>query len=156
MFRLEFGIEHRGCVVNELSRAVPHVRLICPGGFILDDRSADEVLVLDKPEESDVDAVLDFLGRSDGIKEAKLLERTVDKAFVRILTTVAPDAGYCSEAVEGNHGFRLGYEIQQGGVERWDVGLLGRSQAEALVERLKGMGELKYHRVSEVSWAGLA
>jgi len=46
MFKLEFGTEHRGRVVNELSRALPDLRLVCPGGFHIDADSAEEILAL--------------------------------------------------------------------------------------------------------------
>ena len=44
MFRLKFGIVHRGCLVNEISRALPDLRLICPGGFILGPNTVEEVI----------------------------------------------------------------------------------------------------------------
>jgi len=47
MFQVEFGVAHRGCLVNELSRAFPDVRFICPGGFVAGS-SAEEVIVLDR------------------------------------------------------------------------------------------------------------
>ena len=46
-------------------------------------------------------------------------------------------------------------EVQTGGVEQWVVGCRLRTQAVELVAELKGMGELRYHRVSEVSWDAL-
>ena len=52
MFKLEFGTEHRGRVVNELSRALPDLRLVCPGGFHIDADSAEEILALDDPSDS--------------------------------------------------------------------------------------------------------
>ena len=48
MHKLEFGIAHRGCIVNEMSKALPNVRFVCPGGFILPDGYADEILSLDQ------------------------------------------------------------------------------------------------------------
>ena len=156
MFKLEFSIVHRGCLVNELSRELPQVRFVCPGGFILGPDSAEEVLALDDPTDSDVDSVMGLLRRSEDIAEVELLERTADRAFVRILTSSSPETGYVSQAVERNRCFRIGTEVQEGGVEQWVVGCLRRSQAEALVEELGSMGELKYHRLSEASWAALA
>ncbi len=35
MIQVEFGIVHEGCLVNELSRSLPEIRFICPGGFVL-------------------------------------------------------------------------------------------------------------------------
>ena len=154
MFKLEFGIVHRGCLVNELSRAVPKIRFICPGGFILGPSSTEEILAIDKPDEGDVQAVMGYLKGSPGIAEAEVVERTPDKAFIRILTSANPE-GFCSEAVARNRCFRIGMEIQHGGVERWAVGSFERAQAEQLLKDLAGLGELKYHSISEVSWQAL-
>ena len=134
---------------------MPGVRLICPGGFILDANSADEIIALDKPTDGDVEAVLGFLEDSESIAESSLVERTPDKAFVHLRSSVAPEVGYCSQAVERNRCFRIGQEIQHGGVEQWRVGCRDRSNAEGLIENLKGMGDLRYHRLSEVSWEEL-
>ena len=155
MFKLEFGIVHRGCVVNELSRAMPDIRFVCPGRFHLDADSADEILAFDNPTDDAVQLVLDYLRKSRKIAEVRLLERTPERAFVRLVSSEAPEVGYCSDAVERNRCFRLGYEVQHGGVEQWKVGCRERAQAERLVEDLKGMGELKYHRISEASWEEL-
>ena len=155
MFLLEFGIEHRGCIVNELSRAMPHIRMICPGGFILDADTADEVIALDKPTDGDVQAVLGYLGDASTIAEVSLIERTPDRAFVHFLSPVAPEVGYCSKAVERNRCFRLGSEVQEGGVEKWRVGCKEHSYADGLVEELRGMGDLKYHNLREASWEEL-
>ena len=156
MFKLEFGIVHRGCVVNKLSRALPQVRLICPAGFVLDASSAYEILALDNPADEDVRAAIDYLKGSDNIAQVSLLERTADKAFIHIVSSAAPETGYCSQAVARNLCFPLSKEVQHGGVEQWEVGCMERSQADRLVEDLKGMGDLKYHRISQVSWAELA
>ena len=155
MYKLEFGIVHRGCVVNELSRALPDLRIVCPGGFVLPSNAADEVVVIDDAGDDDVQAVLDHLNSSPSIAEAHLLERAPDKAFIRIVSEGGPETGYCSEAVARNRGFRLVYELQHGGVENWKVGCLERSQAEQLVKDLQSMGELKYHHISEASWNAL-
>ena len=155
MFKVEFGVVHRGCLVNQLSRDVPSVRFVCPGGFILSPTAAEEILVLDNPSEGEVQAVLDSLSDADGIAESHLLERTSDKTFIRILTETSPDQGYCSEAVARNHGFRIGMEIQQGGVEKWKVGCFERGQAENLLKEMALMGELKSQSIEEVSWEEL-
>jgi|GEM_PF-1586870 predicted DNA binding protein len=155
MYRLEFGVEHRGCVVNEMSRDLPQVRLICPGGFILGKNNADEILILDNPTQADVDAVIQWLEDSPKITEVEVIERTEDKAYVGIMACADPPQGFCSGAVERNRCFRIGYEIQEGGVEKWTVGAKHRSYVDALVEELRTMGELKYHRVTETSWAEL-
>ena len=155
MFKLEFGIVHEGCIVNEMSRALPHIRLICPGGFILGPNSADEIIALDNPTDGDVESVLTFLRNAPTIPEASLVERTPDRAFVHLLSSKDPAVGYCSQAVYSNRCFRLGSEVQHGGVEQWKVGCKERSYADALVEDLKAMGELRYHRLSEASWEEL-
>lgn len=152
MFKLEFGIVHRGCLVNELSRAFPRVRLICPGGFILGPSSAEELLVLDRPSEVDLENVLNHLRNAPEIAETQLVEHRADKAFIRILTSANPEAGFCSEAVAKNRCFRIGMEIQEGGVEHWKVACWERSQAEQLLKELAHMGELKHQSISEDSW----
>ena len=155
MFKVEFGVVHRGCLVNQLSRAVPSVRFICPGGFILGPTSAEEILVLDNPIQQELEAVLDHLERDSGIAECSLLERSGDKAFVRILTSASPGEGYCSEVVANNRGFRIGMEIQQGGLEKWKVGCFERANAEQLLKDLARLGEIKSQSISEVSWQEL-
>jgi hypothetical protein len=83
--------------------------------------------------------------------ESSLVERTAVKAFVHLKSYAAPAVGYCSQAVERNRCFRIGQEIQHEGVERWRVGCRDRSNAEGLIEDLKEMGDLRYHKISEVS-----
>ncbi len=91
MYKLEFGIVHEGCVDNELSRAVPDVRLVHPGGFIVSADLAEEVLALNNPTDAHVESVLEFLRESNGIAEVELLERTSDTAFVHLVSS-APAA----------------------------------------------------------------
>ncbi|MSO21695.1 MAG: hypothetical protein EXQ58_00265 [Acidobacteria bacterium] len=117
--------------------------------------SAEEILVVDKPKEGEVQAVMGHLKATRGIAEAELLEQTVDKAFIRILASANPETGFCSEAVARQRGFRIGMEIQQGGVEQWEVGCFQRSQAEQILDELQTMGELKYSSIAEVSWQEL-
>ena len=155
MHKLEFGIVHRGCLVNEMSRALPDIRLICPGGFILGPNTVEEVIAIDRPEQDDIDRVFKLLEAKAGIAEAELLERTTDKAFIRILVSISPDTGFCSQAVARNRGFRIGMELQEGGVEKWTVGCIRRADAEKLVEELRTMGELTYQTIEEVSWQAL-
>lgn len=155
MHKLEFGIVHRGCLVNEMSRALPDIRLICPGGFILGPNTVEEVIAIDRPEQDDIDRVFELLEAKAGIAEAELLERTTDKAFIRILVSISPDTGFCSQAVARNRGFRIGMELQEGGVEKWTVGCIRRADAEKLVEELRTMGELTYQTIEEVSWQAL-
>ena len=138
-----------------MSRALPDLKIISAGGFIVSPTQADEVLIIEDPTDEDVEASLDFLKNSGEIEVAKEIERTDEKAFIRILTTAAPETGYCSEAVAKNRCFNLGMEVQEAGVEQWRVGCLERSQAEQLVEDLKGMGDLRYHRITESSWTDL-
>ena len=140
MFLLEFGVVHEGCVVNELSRALPNDRFICPGGFILNEHSADEIIALDGPTDADVEAVQPFLQSSGSIAESSLVERTPGRAFVHLRSSTAPAVGYCSQAVERNPCFRIGHEIQHKGVEQWRVGCRDRSNAEGLIEDLKEWG----------------
>ena len=150
MFRVEFSLVHRGCLVNEVSRAFPDIRFICPGGFI-EGSSAEEVIVLDNPDEDRVQQVMEYLEASPKVVETELLERTTDRAFVRFVTGSLPEA-FCSKVVEKHHGFRLGMEIQEGGVEIWRVGCAKREQAEELLEELKSLGEVKQSSISETSW----
>ena len=155
MFKLEFGIVHRDCVVNELSRALPEIRIISAGGFITSPTEADEVLIIDSSSDADIDSFMNFLQNSPKIAEADLMKRLPDKAFVRILCSAGPETGYCSQAVYKNRCFNLGKEVQIGGVEQWTVGARQRLQAENLVKDLQEMGDLKYHTITEVSWNAL-
>ena len=108
------------------SKALEIEGKICPGGFALGPTSGEEILAFDNPSEEELQRVLDHLHKSPEIDDAQLLEQTADNAFVRIQTSTSPDDGYCSEAVARNHGFRIGMEIQEGGVEQWKVGFFGR------------------------------
>ena len=73
MVKLEFGVVHEGCIVNELSRALPEIRFICPGGFVLSQSSAEEIIVIDKADDRKIEATLDFLHTSEAIAEADLI-----------------------------------------------------------------------------------
>ena len=152
MYKLEFGIAHRGCIVNQMSIALPDVRFVCPGGFILSDGYADEILSLDRPSDGDVASVMDWLKASSGIEELEMVERTGTSAVISILAKAEPPEGYCSQAVERNRCFRIGYEIQQGGVEQWVVGAEKLQYVESLVEELKTMGDLKFTNITQSSW----
>lgn len=154
MFKVEFSIVHQGCLVNELSRDFPKIRFICPGGFVLGPSSVEEVIVLDKPSEDEVQAVLDYLEALPKVVTVELLERTANRAFVRFASTALPEK-FCSEVVAKHHCFPIGMEIQQGGLEMWRVGCVERCQAELLLEELKGLGELKHSSISEVRWQEL-
>ena len=135
-----------------LSQSLPDIRFICPGGFVLNDSSAEEVIAIDKPGSTDVQSALDHLKRQPEVAEVELLESTSDKAFVRILTSANPGTGFCLEAVERNRCFPIGMEIQYGGVEHWKVGCYKRSQDDELLAQLARMGELQYQTISEASW----
>ena len=153
MFRADFSIVHRGCLVNRLSRRLPRIRFICPGGF-LEPASVEELIILDNPSDDDVGAVTGFLKAATGVTQADLLERTSDKAFVRFVSTARPET-FCSQVVARHHGFRIGMEIQKDGLEMWRVGCVERRQAEEMIEELKALGELKHSAISEASWQEL-
>ena len=155
MFKLEFGIVHRGCLVNRMSRAHPELRIISAGGFTPSPDQADEILIFEDADDDDLHAALGFLRDSGEIAELDVVERTPKRAYVRILTNAEPETGYCSDAVKRHRGFSIGMEVQTGGVEQWVVGCRLRTQADELVAELEGMGELRYQRVSEVSWDAL-
>ncbi|MAE60840.1 MAG: hypothetical protein CMJ49_05715 [Planctomycetaceae bacterium] len=154
MYQIEFGIVHRGCLVNELSRALPRVRMICPGGFILGPKSVEELVVLDRPSEEEVKAVLDHLDESDGIAEAQVVERSADKVYIYFKAIETPES-FCSQVVERNRCLKIGMEIQSGGVEQWKVGCVERADAETLIEDMKELGELTYTKITETSWENL-
>ncbi|MBM4436421.1 MAG: hypothetical protein FJ029_04120 [Actinobacteria bacterium] len=155
MVKLEFGIKHRGCLVNEASRALPDLRILAPGGFLHGAKGAEEILVIDRPGPHDVDRFLNHFRGAPGIATVELLERTPDKAFFRVYVTQNPPDGFCSEAVFRNRGLRVGLEVQVGGVEQWTVACFRREDAENLVRDLQGMGDLTYHRIGEASWGEL-
>ena len=156
MYLLEFSIAHEGCVVNELSRAVPNVRFVCPGGFVINENAADEILALDDPTDSDLESVIKFMNESSSVDNFSIVEKTINRVFIYFRSASAPEVGYCSEAVERNHCFGIGHEIQHKGLEQWRVGCKNRSDAEGLVNDLKGMGDLQHHKISEVSWEELS
>ena len=91
MYKLEFGIVHEGCVDNELSRAVPDVRLVHPGGFIVSADLAEEVLALNNPTDAHVESVLEFLRESNGLAEVELPERTSDTAARSVIFSTGFD-----------------------------------------------------------------
>ncbi len=155
MYRGECGVFHGDCVVNELSRAVPPVQIMCPGGFIINTQSADEVLALSRPTDAEIDAVLVFLETSASIAASSLLERTPEYTYVHLLFRIAPTTSYCSKVVEKNRYFRLGYEMQINGVEQWQVGCSEQPQSERLLRDLPSLGGFKYGRITKTSWGDL-
>jgi len=151
MYQVDFGIVHNGCIVNELSRALPSIRMICPGGFVLGPSEVEELIVLDHPSEADVQAVLDHLKSSSDIANADVVERTDDKAFVYFKAVRTPDT-FCSQVVARNRCFKIGLEMQSEGVEQWKVGCAERADAEKLLNELKALGELTRTSITEASW----
>ena len=154
MFKVEFEIRHEGCLVNELSRALPDIRLICPGGFILGASSVAELIVVDSSSDEDVGAVMDFLEGLPEVERVELLERNDGKAFIYFKSLRVPKT-FCSQVVEKNHGFRIGMEIQEDGLEKWTVGCVERSDAEQLLSDLAALGELARQSITEGSWQAL-
>ena len=154
MYQVEFAIVHEGCVVNELSRTFPKLRIICPGGFVTGPSSVEELVVLDKPSDKDIEKVMGFFEKLSGIDRVELLERTADKAFIYFRSQRLPET-FCSKVVERNRGFRIGMEIQEDGLEKWKVGCVTQSDAEQLLKDLQFLGELKHTSIAQASWQAL-
>jgi hypothetical protein len=160
MYTLEFGILHRDCVVNELSRKYPNVKIVCLGGIVLDPdlsdgHTAEEILSVESSNETEILDSIRFLKEHDQIAETSIIEKTTGKTIVRLLASTVPVTGYCSEAVRKNRCYPLGLEIQMGGVEQWIVGSYEPSQLDALLEQLTTMGEIKYKNISKANWSEL-
>ena len=153
MFKIEFHIEHQGCLANELSRAFPELRFICPGGFIAEG-SVSELVAIDEPSDEDVEAVMDFFASRPEITEARMLERTADKAFIYYTSSRLPET-FCSQVVQRNCCFPIGMEIQEAGLEKWTVACLERGQAEALLKGLAALGPIRHAEITEPSWQDL-
>jgi len=153
MFKVEVHIVHQGCLANEMSRAFPKLRFLCPGGFIADS-SVSELVALDSPGDEDVRAVMDFFAGRDEITEARVLERTADKAFIYYTSSRLPET-FCSQVVQRNRCFPIGMEIQEAGLEKWTVGCVERSQAESLLKDLEALGPIRHADISETSWQEL-
>ena len=154
MFQVDFRIVHSGCLVNEVSRDYPGIRFICPGGFITGPSAVEELIILDGPSDDQVESVVAHLAGMDDIESVRLLERTDDKAFVYFRSSRVPEA-FCSQVVEKNHGFRIGFEIQQGGLEMWRVACVEREHAEQLLADLEALGQIKANSITELSWQEL-
>ena len=156
MALLEFGLVHDGCIVNQLSRFMPQVRIVAVGGFVLPNGGANEIIALDCPVESEVESALEFLRDSQMIDNVRAIENSDHRVFIHLISNSAPEVGYCSETVNSNLCHKVGLEIQYEGVEQWKVMSTEVSHFETLIEDLKEMGELKYHRVSSKgSWEDL-
>jgi len=153
MFRVEFSVVHTGCLVNETSRRFPDLGIICPGGFIEGD-TVEEMIVLDNPTDDEVADVVAHLDASEKTTEVELMERTPARAFVRFVVAGLPER-FCSQVVEKHHGFPIGMEIQRGGLEIWRVGCARRAQADAMLEEIAELGEVKHSAVAETSWEEL-
>ena len=154
MFQVEFSIVHTGCLVNELSQEFPEIRFICPGGFITGPSAVEELIILDEPNDDQVQSVLAHLEAMNEIESARLLEHTDNKAFIYFRSTRVPQA-FCSQVVEKNRGFRIGFEVQQHGLETWRVACAERDHAEQLLKDLEPLGQLKAKSIKEVSWQTL-
>jgi hypothetical protein len=151
MFLIKFGIVHEGCLVNELSRAFPTVKFICPGGFILGPSRVEELLAVDQPSDVDVQAVIRHFQNVRGVDQVQLLERTADKAFIYFKASVVPKR-FCSQVVEKNRCFKISLETQHQGLEHWTVGCSERKDAEQLLLDLAELGTVVEKSIAEVSW----
>ena len=151
MFKVEFALVHNNCPTNQMSRALPHIRFISPGGFVVGDGMVEEVAAVHKPSDADVQAVLDYLGSTPGYEEFEVLERTPQWAFIRWMAACSPQ-GFCSQIVEKNRGFKIGMEIQHGGLERWTVACMTRAQAGQLLEDLQQLGDVQSGTITETTW----
>ncbi len=154
MFMVKFGMVHEGCLVNELSRAFPMVKFICPGGFILGPSSVEELLVIDQPSDEEVNAVIHHLRNTRGVDQVKLLERAGNKAFVYFKACVVPKR-FCAQVVEKSRCFKIGLETQNQGLERWTVGCAERKDAEQLLLDLSELGTVVEKSIIETSWQTL-
>jgi hypothetical protein len=151
MFKLEFGIIHNNCPTNQLSRHFPDTHFTSPGGFIIRPGLVEEVLVIDDANDKVVDSVIHFLNNTPGYEECELLERTLDRAFIRWQASCSPKA-FCSQVVDKNRAFKIGNEVQYEGLERWTVACFTRNQADQIIEDLKDLGEVKIAEITETSW----
>ena len=103
MYTLEFGIVHQDCVVNELSRKYPSVKIVCLGGIVLDPNlsdghTAEEILSIESSNETEILDSIQFLKEHDQISEISIIEKATGKSIVRLLASAVPVTGYCSEA----------------------------------------------------------
>ena len=160
IYTLEFGIVHQDCVVNELSRKYPNVKIVCLGGIVLDSDlsggyTAEEILSIESSNETEILDSIRFLKEHNQIAEISIVEEATGKTIVRLLASAVPVSGYCSEVVRKNRCYPLGLEIQKGGVEQWLVGSYESSQLDSLIKELSNMGEIKYKNVSKTNWSNL-
>ncbi len=151
MYKVDFAVVHHNCPTNRMSRALPHIRFISPGGFVVADSMVEEVAAIHRPSDEDIAAVTAYLDSTDGYEEYEVLERTDDWAFIRWKATCSPK-GFCSQVVEKNRGFKIGMETQHDGLERWTVGCMTREHAEQLLKDLAQLGEVKVGTITETTW----
>ena len=151
MIKVEVAMVLYLCPTYRMSLALPHVRFISPGGFVVGDEMVEEVAAVYHPSDEDVQAVLDYLGSTPGYEHFELLERTPKWAFIR-WRAVCSSKGFCSQVVEKNLGFKIGMEIQHEGLERWTVGCATRGDAEQLLEDLHQLGDVKVAQITETTW----
>ena len=151
MFEVKFSIIHEACLVNELSRQFPKVRFICPGGFIIGSSAVEEMIVFEAYDDRLVNSIIGYLEARDEIESVRLLERAGGKAFI-YFRAGKPTHIFCSQVVERNRGFRIGFEIQQGGLETWRVACVERADAEQLFKDLEALGQIKSRSITETSW----
>ena len=151
MIKVEFWIEHEGCLVNELSRAFPEVKLLCPGGFVVSPSLVEEVIVADGASEDAVERVVEHLRGVDGIRSAEVVERNNGRSFIHITVTKVPE-DFCSAVVRRNRCFPIGVEKQEAGQEKWVVGCLHREQADRMLEELGKLGNITHQKITEESW----
>ena len=151
MFKVQFGMIHNNCPTNQMSRALPHIRFVSPGGFELNQSVVEEVAALHNPSDDDVEAVLAYLSNTPGYNEFELLERTPQWAFIRWRATCSPQ-GFCSQVVDRNRCFKIGMETQHHGLEQWTVGCATRQQAAQLLADLSELGEVQFESITETTW----
>jgi len=155
VFKVKFGLEHRGCLVNELSRQFPDVRIMCPGGFHMDDGNVEEIIAPFVTKETVIKDIISFLDKDSRVLEVELLEKNNGFAFIRFTSRVLQGATFVSDVVAKNRFFRIGVEEQSGGIERWTVGCVLEENTQKLLAELKTIGELKYGEVTKGSYKEL-
>lgn len=155
MIKIKFGIVHRDCYVNELSRKFPQLRIVCPGGFQTGKKSVEEIIALATKDKREVKAVIDYFNHSQCISKVELLATTRQFTFILLVTRSIPKTGFVSNVVAKNRCFRLDFEVQEAGIEKWVVGCVSRDSADQLLTDLARLGELKYAKVSTVSYGEL-
>lgn len=155
MIKLKFGVVHKDCLVNELSREFSRLKIVCPGGFQTGKKSVEEIIALATKDKRKVKTVIDYLKSRQCVSKVALLKRTGRFTFLLFTTKSIPTTGFVSTAVTKNRCFRLAPEVQEGGIEKWVVGCVSRDCVKQLKTDLAQLGELKYAKVSNVSYSEL-